>query len=247
MFVHDPGLRTTALALVAAGTPVKRAARELGISRSTLRYWLEDRPASENFCACHRCWGRMRPVSITEGDYAQLLGIYLGDGHIAELPRTQRLRISCDAKYPQLILEYVGLLRRCFPSSKVGRITADGGSTVVVSMYANHLSCLFPQHGPGKKHHREIPLEDWQLDCIWAQPGRFIRGCFQTDGCSFVNRTGRYEYLSYSFRNRSPVLLTALSWACAIDGIDHRRYASEVRICRRESVSELVRYVGFKT
>ena len=75
---------------------------------------------------------------------------------------------------------------------------ADGGATVVLWVYSRHLSCLFPQHGPGKKHERRIVLEAWQQEIVEAAPWAFLRGCIRSDGCVFVNRTGRYEYLSYA-------------------------------------------------
>jgi hypothetical protein len=33
---------------------------------------------------------------------------------------------------------------------------------VDVSMHPKHWPCLFPQHGPGRKHNRRIALEPWQ-------------------------------------------------------------------------------------
>jgi hypothetical protein len=63
---------------------------------------------------------------------------------------------SLDAKYPTVNDETEALLRRCFPENRVGRVLLDRGSTVVLYVYNRHLSCLFPQAGPGKKHERAI-------------------------------------------------------------------------------------------
>ena len=95
-------------------------------------------------------------------DYAELLGLYLGDGCISRAGRTARLRLTLDARYPRILSETQALLRRGFPFSSAGTVRADGGSTAVVSVYSSHLACLFPQHGPGKKHERKIVLEGWQ-------------------------------------------------------------------------------------
>jgi hypothetical protein len=43
------------------------------------------------------------------------------DGHIAQLARTPKVRISSDAGYPRIIGETDALLRRCFPHNRVGR------------------------------------------------------------------------------------------------------------------------------
>ena len=46
---------------------------------------------------CSRC-GSGADRDRAPSDYAELLGLYLGDGHIAPLARTQRLRIFLDAR-----------------------------------------------------------------------------------------------------------------------------------------------------
>lgn len=45
-----------------------------------------------------------------------------------------------------------------------------------------HLPCLFPQHGPGRKHERPIVLESWQRALVDARPGLLLRGLFHSDG-----------------------------------------------------------------
>jgi hypothetical protein len=136
------------------------------------------------------------------------------------MPRSQRLRLSLDAKYPRIIAEAEARLRRVFPACQVGRVVADRGSTVVLWVYHRHLACLFPQHGPGKKHERPMELEAWQTGLVAEAPWSFLRGCIRSDGCSFVNRTGRYSYLSYesatgrtrsSASSRRPALASACS------------------------------------
>lgn len=45
-----------------------------------------------------------------------------------------------------------------------------------VSLYSKHWPCLFPQHGPGKKHLRPIRLELWQEVLVKQATEEFIRG-----------------------------------------------------------------------
>jgi hypothetical protein len=244
VFVHQPHTRLRALELIATGMPVARAAKEIGVSRSTVRGWCVDSSAA--FVMCPRCWLRARPVSITPADYAYLLGIYLGDGHITQLARTQRLRISCDALHPRVLQEIDSALRRCFPWSTVNGVSAHEGRMFVRHVYANHLSCLFPQHGPGKKHHRSVRLEPWQEDLVAEAPWSLLRGLIQSDGCAFINRTGPYEYLSYDFSNRSQDILDLFCNTCDFVGVEYRRYTHHVRIYRRGSVRLLEEHVGLK-
>jgi hypothetical protein len=162
------------------------------------------------------------------------------------MARTERLRVSLDAKYPAVVGEAEALLRRCFSGNRVGRQVLDGGATVVLCVYNRHLSCVLPQHAPGKKHEREIQLEPWQLAALDAAPWAFLRGCIRSDGCTFINRTGRYTYLSYEFRNLSAGILGAFADTCETVGLHPRRYRDRVRLCRRDDVALLLQHVGTK-
>jgi hypothetical protein len=246
--MHDPALHNRALELIAAGVNDCEIGRRLGVARTTVRHWrwaeARDAPPRD---LCWRCWRRTRRVELAAPDYAELLGLYLGDGHISRLPRTERLRLLLDARYPTIVAEAEALLRRVFPECRVGRVVADRGSTVVLWVHHGHLSCLFPQHGPGKKHERPIELEPWQCALVGSAPWAFVRGCIRSDGCSFVNRTGRYAYLSYEFRNWSTDILGLFASTCAAVGLHPRQYGDRVRLCRRADVAELVSHVGVKS
>jgi hypothetical protein len=192
-FVHPVSLRDLALALVADGVNDCEIARRLELPRATVRDWRRPRyvpRGDRERDVCPRCWRSTRRIVFSDADYAELLGLYLGDGHITALQRTERLRLSLDAKYPNINDETEALLRRCFPQNRVGRVLLGGGSTVVLHVYSSHLSCLFPQHGPGKKHERAILLEPWQVELVAAAPWSFVRGCIRSDGCAFVNGRG---------------------------------------------------------
>jgi transposase-like protein len=250
VFVHHASLRQFALDLVADGVNDCEIARRLDVSRTTVRDWRRPRyvPRGDRERAiCPRCWRRTPRIAFSDSDYAELLGLYLGDGHIAAMARTEFLRISLDAKYPTMNDEIEALLRRCFPDNRVGRTLFDGGSTVVLHVYSRHLSCLFPQAGPGKKHERAIVLEPWQAQRVAAAPWAFLRGCIRSDGCAFVNRTGTYEYLSYDFCNSSDEIRQLFVDACRHLGLACRPAGNRVRINRRESVAQLLEHVGVKS
>jgi hypothetical protein len=195
---------------------------------------------------CPRCWRRARRTEWSGGDYAFLLGLYLGDGYISDGGRSFRLRISLDARYPRVIADARAVLRRGFPSNRVGELRADGGATVILSVYSSHLPCLFPQHGPGAKHKRRIALEPWQQASIAASPYDFLRGCIWSDGCTFINRTGPYAYLTYDFCNYSDDIRGIFQQACDLAGIEYRANADRVRINRRASVERLHSLIGTK-
>lgn len=253
--MHPPHVRAAALELIAAGHNDCQVARMTGIPRGTIRDWRRPTYVRRTRCeTCPRCWGPGRTVRFAAGDYAELLALYLGDGCISPLARTYRLRITLDTKYPGIIAETCALVSRCFPANRVDQVQAVG--CVNVSLYSSHLPCVFPQHGPGKKHERPIELESWQIEQVDAAPWRFIRGCIRSDGCCFVNRTDihrpkPYEYLSYDFSNKSKDIIDLFVAACDRVAVFTRVNRSatgrwDVRINRRSSVALMLEHVGIK-
>ncbi len=70
----------------------------------------------------------------------------------------------------------------------VGRYTWGDANRVVLQICNVALLAAFPQHGPGRKHHRRIELTDWQLELTRAHPGALVRGLIHSDGCRTINR-----------------------------------------------------------
>jgi LAGLIDADG-like domain len=261
--MHPPHVRAATLQLVDSGVNDCEIARRTGIPRGTVRdmrrYRDDPRRYKSNLTeTCPRCWRQARAMRFSFDDYAELLGLYLGDGVISEGPRTSRLRIILDAKYPGIVQDARELLRRCFPSNDVhvgkgsrGDFKGSTGNCLSVSVYCSHLKCLFPQHGPGRKHARRIVLEPWQQTALATAPWEFLRGCIRSDGCVFVNRTGPYEYLSYEFSNRSEDIARLFAGVSADLGLrprinEDREGRWSVRINRRESVASMLERVGRK-
>jgi hypothetical protein len=264
--MHPPEVKQAALDLIATGHNDCEVARQLGIPRATIRDWRRPTYVSRRDyadCACPRCWRASKPMRFEPEDYTELLGLYLGDGHIAEGARTDRLRLSLDARYDQMNAEIEALMRRCFPHNRVGRVQAArsgysgrSAACLVLSVYSAHLRCLFPQHGPGRKHERPIRLEPWQETLVEQAPWGFVRGCIRSDGCAFINRTDvhrekPYEYLSYGFSNKSEDIARLFVAACDLVGVrwrlnSGRRGVWAVRINRRQSVAMMVDHVGLK-
>jgi hypothetical protein len=242
--VHDPLIRQTALDLIAQGVNDCEVGRRLGVPRRTVRDWRVKPSLPRDTCL--RCWEPTSRVRFSPADYAELLGLYLGDGHISILARTERLRLMLDAKYRVVVEEAAALLARIVPDNKVGRQTPHEGRMVTLHAYHGHWTCLFPQHGPGKKHDRLIALEPWQESAVSGAPWAFLRGCIRSDGCLYINRTGKYAYESYDFANYSPGILELFASTCASVGVECRVYRKSVRIYRRASVALMLEHVGRK-
>ncbi|MER5999342.1 helix-turn-helix domain-containing protein [Nonomuraea angiospora] len=252
--MHDRTLRNRTLRLLEAGLSVGEASRQTGVSLSTIRRWREV-PESRSPTArgCARC--APIPLSPTPADgYAQLLGLYLGDGHIVRCPKgVHLLTVYCDDSWPGLIEEAAATMARVMPASAVSRRRRNG-CTEVKSL-SKHWPHLFPQHGPGKKHARPIVLEPWQREIVSAHPGRFVRGLIHSDGYRGMNRVRRvlpsgvrwYEFPRYHFKNESPDILALCGEALDLLGAAWRfNNRNELSVARREAVELLDLHVGPK-
>ena len=119
-----------------------------------------------------------------------------------------------------------------------------------------HWPCVFPQHGPGRKHERRIWLMDWQTAIVRRHPHQFVRGLFHSDGCRVTNSTyklvagqpRRYEYPRYFFNNESDDIMRLAEWALDLLGVAHRRARpNSLSVARKHSVAIMDRVVGAKS
>ena len=240
--------------LIDAGLNNCQISRATGISRPTIREW-RNRPAewpeqrvirrpAWALAPCPRCDNR----ALEEDTYAYLLGLYLGDGTISRQPKgsSYRLRIVCANAYP-------GLIRRCMDAMKrVKSIDRDPGviqreGCVEVNMGWPHWPCLFPQHGPGRKHERKIELVRWQREIVDRHPEHLIRGLIHSDGYRGPNWVNGKAYWRYQFTNNSDDIRRICCDALDIRGIRWRRMNwNTISVARRPDVGKLDSFVGPK-
>lgn len=153
-----------ALRLAAAGSSPTEISRRTGVPRRTVADWVAGRAPGRQWTGegCERCGGAPHLYDSLPDGYVYLLGLYLGDGYIASHRRgVYKLRITLDGKYPGIVLECAAAMQAVLPAAKVARLPRSYGDVEVYS-YSRAWPCLFPQHGPGKKHLRPIVLETWQ-------------------------------------------------------------------------------------
>ncbi|MEV4254275.1 hypothetical protein AB0J52_14075 [Spirillospora sp. NPDC049652] len=199
---------------------------------------------------CPRCFGR----TLDSAEYSYLAGLYLGDGHIVATTKgCYRLTISCTAAWPGLVEAAATAMSTAMPLSKVSRRQRSGA--VEVHSQSKHWPCLFPQHGPGLKHAREIRLADWQRTIVDEHPEKFLRGLLHSDGCRTVNRVRRpgkdgdrvYEYPRYFFTNASDDIRKLYTDTLDALGIAWKQNnARNISVARAEAVARLDEFVGPK-
>jgi hypothetical protein len=164
------------------------------------------------------------------------------------------LRIACDDAYPRLIDETADAVLAVHPSRPVHRVQAVGYTSVVA--YWKHWPCMFPQHGPGPKHRRNIELAAWQQEIVAEYPELFLRGLFNSDGCRVANWASRtvggvqrrYQYPRYMFSNESADIMRLCQWALDLLEIPWRMpRRNALSVARREAVGKLDEFIGPKS
>jgi hypothetical protein len=178
--------------------------------------------------------------------YCYLLGIYLGDGCISRDRRSWRLRIILDKKYPAIIDRCRLAIDMLMPSQRAA-VRSLPKNCVEVSLYSKHWPCLFPQHGPGKKHHRRIALEPWQQVLVDQETEEFVIGLIHSDGCRVVANDRGVMSIRYHFTNMSEDILGLFTGALDKLGIPWTRSSKKVvSIYRKAAATRLDEFVGPK-
>lgn len=251
------------MSLIAAGLTDAEIGRLTAIPRGTVQSWRHPKgirhASGGNRRSGMRCDGGCDAIASrvepSPQAYAHLLGLYLGDGTISEMKRgVMRLRIFLDQKYPRIIAGCVESMQVIRGTGAVSVASQTG--CVEVSARWRHWHCVFPQHGPGMKHTRDLTLTPWQREIVETEPKSLLRGLFESDGSRHINpitrrhagRTRQYHYSRYMFANASEDLQQLFKDTCDLLGV-HWTQANRknVAVSRREYVAFLDEFLGPKT
>jgi hypothetical protein len=248
--MYDNGVRQEALRLLSGGLTLSQTSRAVGVSRAALRDWRAGVPRPGGSHECPGCGD----APLNRRGYAALLGFYLGDGCISAAARYFALRVSCDASHPGIIEDVALQISQVRPGGNVWNVSAPG--VVVVQSNWKHWPCLFPQHGPGRKHERPIMLDEWQRDIVEEYPADFLRGLLHSDGSRVANWATRevrgvrkrYDYPRWQFTNHSSDIRHLCSWALDLLDLPWRQSNwKTISVSRRDAVARLDDLVGLKS
>lgn len=256
---HVRPIATVESALRASDAGVRDAdnAALHGVAVKTIRRWRREyqrrgKPRGQTHLAppCPRC----EAGALDARAYSELLGWYLGDGHISKGRRgVFNLHVYNDEKYVEANERLKLLMRTVKPGGRPHTRRSPG--CVITTISWKHWTCLFPQHGPGRKHQRAIVLQDWQTAIVEDHPADFLRGLFHSDGARVANwatrtvagRKKRYEYPRWQFSNRSADIRDLCCWALDLSGVPWRRSnAWTISVSTRAGVARLDELVGPK-
>jgi hypothetical protein len=170
----------------------------------------------------------------------------LGDGCISKHPRAWRLRIVLDDKYPSIIERCRQAMDALMPGQRAATLRCSSNCTEV-SLYSMHWPCLFPQHGPGRKHLRPIRLEPWQKELVKEAAEDFVRGLIDSDGCRVIANDRGVRSVRYHFSNRSDDIRALYCAALDHLGIPWTQPRwFDIAVYRKAAVARLDEFVGPK-
>ena len=193
-------------------------------------------------------------TKIDRSAYSYLLGLYLGDGCLSrQSQRSWKLRIVQDATYPGLVSLCAKAMASVIEPDRIRYV--DRKTFVEIHSSSRHWLCLFPQHGPGPKHTRQIALTGWQLQQLEGHERELVSGLIHADGSFHINSVirpttagnKRYNYTRYQFMNRSDEIRRIFT--DALDTLDVRWTSGghmTVSVARRKDVAFLRTFVANK-
>ncbi len=230
--------------LLAEGLNDCEVSRITGIPRSTVKDWrsgARDGTSRDPSESDYQCGGAHDFSSLPPTAYSYLLGMYLGDGYIARHRRgVFRLRIVSDNRYPGIIDECSRAMEAVMPGKRAYRLPRRPSRCIEVSMYSKHWPCLFPQHGPGRKHNRPIHLEPWQEQFVKEATQSFLRGLIHSDGCRVMANDRGVKSVRYHFSNRSEDIKRLFCASLDSLGIKWTRPSDrQIAVYRKDAVARL--------
>ena len=203
---------------------------------------------------CPRCGCDPHDFSALPPDtYAYLLALYLGDGYLRRSGESWALHIALDRAYAGIIESCCDAIEQIRGGHRPKpRADYSGNGCVRVDLTWRQWPCLFPQHGPGRKHSRKIELCAWQQAIVEQAPHAFLRGLIHTDGWRGLNRVhvkGKdYEYPRYQFSNRTDDIRKLFTDTCDKLGVEWRQWTRyHISVAKRDSVALLDSFIGPKT
>jgi hypothetical protein len=133
---------------------------------------------------------------------AYIIGVAMGDGNLSNPNgRAVRLRVSCDARYKNLIDNITLSIQKILPKNKVATIKRIN-NCVDISCYSNEWENLLDWKAKnGSKEAQKISIPDW-IKNNKKYSVLCLKGLFETDGSIYIDR----KYLMVNFVTIIPTL-----------------------------------------
>ena len=176
------------------------------------------------------------------GDLAELIGVVLGDGHIAKFPRTEGLTISGNAHNTGFTRRYGGLVQKLFGKKPYVVRSGERKSCMRIRIYQRDISKRLDIPA-GNRSTCVINIPSWVRQ---RRPFliRYLRGLYEAEGSFSVHRpTFTFKFL---FSNRNPSLLNAVMEGLGVLGFHPHRSRDKVQLSRKDEVYRCMKLLRFR-
>lgn len=174
-------------------------------------------------------------------DWSELVGAALGDGHIEEYPRTERIRIYCnsnDRSYVAHIAKLVHTVLKKRPKI-IKRKEADCTN---VELYqcniSRRLELLIGRKG---RYNTKIPFQiKYKPDLLV----KCLKGLLESDGCFYEDPKNYTSVIE--FKNNSLSLLNDVYQALRKLGYSPQFGKKYIRLAKKKEVYDFINLIGFR-
>ena len=178
---------------------------------------------------------------LRNGDFAELLGVTLGDGHICVYPRTEELRITSNSKNYGFIKRYSLIVEKVF-HKKPSIIKSSTENATKISLYEKNISKRMGIPSGSRADVVNV-VPNWILSNK-SYILRYLRGLYEAEGSlSFHLPTYTYKFL-FSNKNES-MLLNVFNLMNKL-GFHPHLSKFKVQISRKNEVGRAVDLIGFR-
>lgn len=178
---------------------------------------------------------------VKNGDLAELIGVCLGDGHIARFPRTERLMIFSNSNNQGFVRRYTRIVKKVFNKNPdVYKVSYSNCTRI--SIYEKEISSRLGVPA-GARQHVHLRTPRWILEND-GYVVRYLRGLYEAEGSASVHLpTSTYKF---SFANTNQSLLRIVSRLMRRLGFFVSTDKVRVQISRKEHVGRAIRLLEFR-
>lgn len=181
------------------------------------------------------------PTLLKNEDFAELLGVILGDGHIAKYPRTDSLTIFSNSNNQGFIYRYAGFIEKIF-DKKPSLLKVKNCNCIRIMIYQKNISKRL-KLPTGARGNLKIKIPIWILRNRKFLI-RYLRGLYEAEGSFCVHEpTCTYKML---FSNSNESLLNIVFDMLIKLGFHPHRSKCKIQVSRKKEVFKLKKLIKFR-
>ena len=178
---------------------------------------------------------------LRDSRLAELMGIILGDGNLYKHPRTENLRITCNASELGYI-RHIAKLIDCVFSKTPSVIKRNDENAVTINLYQGNI-CKRLGLPDGNKIINDVGVPAWVITNRKYQI-KCLKGLFETDGCFQKDESNYAQYIE--FKNNCKRLKSDAYKMLSGLGLNPQRGSNYVRLARKEEVNRFIKLIAFR-